>query len=88
MTILEPKIEISPAVSLPERGYVIARARRGEKYLIASCEELRVFTQAETFEELKKNLKEAVELSLASGEHEEYGLPPSPAIWLVYEETI
>ena len=86
MTMLKPKIEISPAVSLPERGYVIACACREERYLIASCEELGVFTQAETLGELKKNLKGAVELSLADGEHKEYGLPPSPVIWLVYEE--
>ncbi len=88
MSVTQPKIEISPTIPLPAKGYVMARASRGEKYFIASCQELGVYTQGETLEELKKNLREAVELSLADGEHEEYGLPPSPTIWLVYEEAI
>ncbi len=82
------KIEIEPEVPLPTKAYVVARARRGEKYLVASCPELGVFTQAETWEELRSNLREAVDLSLEDGENKEYGLPPSPAIWLVYEEAI
>ncbi|HID86647.1 MAG TPA: type II toxin-antitoxin system HicB family antitoxin [Anaerolineae bacterium] len=88
MAVLQPKLEIVPEVSLQTKQYVVARARRGEKYFIASCPELGVFTQGETLEELKRNLREAVDLSLADGENEEYGLPPSPAIWLVYEEAL
>jgi len=83
-----PKIEIQPAVPLPTRSFIVARAHRGEKYYVASCEDLGVFTQGETLEELRRNLREAVDLSLADGENEEYGLPPSPAIWFVYEESL
>jgi len=39
-------------------------ARRGEEMFIAECEELGVFTQGETWEELEANIREAVELSL------------------------
>jgi len=88
MAVAQSKIEITPSISLPRRSYVVARARRGEKFYIASCEELGVFTQGETLEELRRNLREAIDLSLADGENEEYGLPPSPAIWLVYEEVL
>jgi predicted RNase H-like HicB family nuclease len=88
MAIPHPKLEIVPEVALSARQCVVARARRGEKVLIASCPELGVFTQGETLEELKRNLREAVDLSLADGENEEVGLPPSPAIWLVYEEAL
>jgi len=81
-------IEIMPTVPLPTRAVVVARAHRGEKFYVATVEELGVFTQGETLDELRRNLREAVDLSLANGESEEYGLPPSPAIWLVYEEAL
>lgn len=40
--------------------------RKGEKYFVARCPELGVTTQGKTEKEAKENLKEAVELHLAS----------------------
>ena len=39
---------------------------KGEKYYTATVKELRVVTQGKTYEEAKRNLKEAVELHLES----------------------
>jgi len=39
-------------------------ARKGDKFYIAECEDLGLFTQGETWEELVKNVREAVDLSL------------------------
>ena len=43
-----------------------ADIRKGEKFFVARCPELGVTTQGKTFEEAKKNLREAVELHLES----------------------
>ncbi len=39
-------------------------ARKGDKLYIAECKELGLYTQGETWEELVKNVREAVELSV------------------------
>ncbi len=88
MSVALPTIEIVPSVPLPTRSFVVVRAHREEGFFVASCEELGVFTQGETLDELQHNVREAVDLSLADGENEEYGLPPSPAIWFVYEASL
>ena len=88
MSIALPKIEIVPSVPLPTRSFVAVRAHREERFYVASCEELGIFTQGETLEELRHNVREAVDLTLADGENEGYGLPPSPAIWFMYEESL
>jgi predicted RNase H-like HicB family nuclease len=81
-------IEIVPQVSLPERAYVIARAHRQDGHFAASVPELGVSTQGETLDELRRNLRQVVDRSLAGGKHEEFSPPPSPTIWLVYEEAL
>lgn len=88
MSVALPKVEIAPSVSLPTRSFVVVRAHREGDVFIASCEELGAFTQGKTLDELQRNVREAVDLSLADGENEEYGLPPSPAIWFVYEASL
>jgi predicted RNase H-like HicB family nuclease len=88
MSVAVPKIEVQPLVPLPGRSFVVVRAHQEEEFFVASCEELGVFTQGATLDELRRNVREAVDLSLAEGEHVEYGLPPSPAIWFMYEESL
>lgn len=56
----------------------------GDHYL-ARAEGLSIFTEAPSLDELKRNINEAVALHLEDGEHKRYGLPPNPAIEVVYD---
>ena len=58
-------------------------SKEGDWY-IARAEGLSIFTEATSLDELRQNIREAVALHLEGGEHERYGLPPNPAIEVVY----
>ena len=58
--------------------------KEGDHYL-ARAKRLSIFTEATSLDELKRNIREAVELHLEDGEHKRYGLPPHPEIEVVYE---
>ena len=58
--------------------------KEGDHYL-ARAEGLSIFTEATSLDELKRNIREAVALHLEGGEYERYGLPPNPAIEVVYD---
>ena len=71
-------------VTKPKVGTVtMVVTREGEHYL-ARAQGLSIFTEAESLDELKRNIREAVALHLEAGEHERYGLPAKPAIEVVY----
>ncbi len=57
--------------------------KEGDHYL-ARAERLSIFTEAESLDELKRNIREAVALHLDDGEHKRYGLSAEPAIKVVY----
>ncbi len=59
-------------------------AKDGDQYL-ARAEGLSIFTEEPSLDELKRNINEAVALHLEDGEHKRYGLPPKPAIEVVYD---
>ena len=61
---------------------LIVTARRGEKRFIAECEELGVFTQGDTWEELETNIREAIELSL-----EDTGINSNKSHYQVYRAS-
>ena len=48
--------------------------KEGDWYL-ARAEGLSIFTEAQTLDQLKANIREAVTLHLSDGENEKYGLP-------------
>ena len=62
--------------------------RREERYFIGICERIGVFTQGKNIEELKKNLREAIDLSLEDSENLEYGLVEHPEIILRVVENV
>ena len=71
-------------VTKPKIGVVtMVVTKEGEHYL-ARAEGLSIFTEATSLDELRRNIREAVALHLEGGEHERYGLPPNPAIEVVY----
>lgn len=57
--------------------------KEGEHYL-ARARGLSIFTEATSLDELKQNIREAVELHLEGGEHKRLGLPARPEIEVVY----
>jgi predicted RNase H-like HicB family nuclease len=63
--------------------------KEGNWYL-AQGRDLSIFTEAETLEELKEKIREAITLHLSDGENGKYGLPPTPTVKVVYrfEETL
>lgn len=56
----------------------------GDHYL-ARAEDLSIFTEAPSLDELKRNINEAVALHLEDGGHKRYGLPPNSVIEVVYD---
>jgi len=54
-------------------------------HYLARAEGLSIFTEAESLDELKRNIREAVALHLEGGEHKKYGLPARPKIEVVYD---
>ena len=72
-------------VTKPKVGVVtMVVAKEGDHYL-ARAEGLSIFTEAPSLDELKCHIREAVTLHLEGGEHKRYGLPPNPAIEVVYD---
>lgn len=52
----------------------------------AQAEGISIFTEGDTLEELKENIKKAVRVHLADGEYKKYGLSsPTPKIFLAYD---
>ncbi len=56
-----------------------------DDFYLARAEELSIFTEAGSLDELKTNIREAVALHLEDGEHKRYGLPATPTIEVVYD---
>jgi len=61
---------------------VVVDVRKGDKKLIGVCERLGVITEGADMDELRKNLREAIDLSLEDGENLEYGICEKPEIVL------
>ncbi len=58
----------------------------GAPYYVASCEELMFTTDGETFEELLKNVRECLALSLEGVDTVvEYGVVPNPRVKIIME---
>jgi hypothetical protein len=57
--------------------------KEGDHYL-ARAKGLSIFTEAQSLDELRRNIREAVGLHLEGGEHRRYGLPPRPRIEVIY----
>ena len=55
-----------------------------DDWYLARAEGLSIFTEAKSLDELKKKIREAVDLHLDEGQHQKYGLPANPAIRLIY----
>ena len=53
---------------------------RGENYYVAESLDLPVVTQGKTLDEVISNIREAVELALADGDAELYGVAENPSI--------
>ena len=63
---------------------------KDEEGWYAQAEGISIFTEGDTLEELKDNIKEAVKVHLCDGEYKKYGLSSeTPAIHLAfrYEES-
>jgi predicted RNase H-like HicB family nuclease len=58
---------------------------KGENQYIAECVNLSIVTQAETLDELTKNIKEAVKLHLDGEDLKELNLSSKPSILLNFE---
>lgn len=58
---------------------------KGDKYYIAEGLDLPVVTQAESLDELAKNIEEAVSLHLADENPADYSLVPEPSVMLNME---
>ena len=56
----------------------------GNHYL-ARAENLSIFTEAMSLDELKRNIREAVALHLEGAEYDRYGLSSDPTIEVVYD---
>lgn len=64
---------------------------KDEEGWYAQAEGISIFTEGDTLEELKANIKKAVRVHLADGEYKKYGLSSAnPKIFLVYnyEESL
>jgi len=58
---------------------------KGDKYYVAQGVDFPVVTQAESLDELAKNIKEAVELQLEGENPADFDLVPNPSILLNME---
>ncbi len=58
---------------------------KGEKYYIAHANDFPIFTQAETLDELVKNIKEATGLHFSDEDLEENGLKANPSLLVNFE---
>ena len=60
---------------------VVVDVQKGEKKLVGVCERLGVVTEGADLYELKRNFREAIDLSLEDGENLEYGICEKPKIF-------
>jgi predicted RNase H-like HicB family nuclease len=66
-------------------GHVVMMVTKEGGHFLARAKELSIFTEAESLDELRRNIREVVALHLEDGEHKKYGLPPEPEIEVVYD---
>lgn len=59
--------------------------QKGEKNYIAHANDFPIFTQAETLDELVKNIQEATELHFSDENLEENGLKENPSLLVNFE---
>jgi predicted RNase H-like HicB family nuclease len=63
-----------------------ATIRQGDQSgYVAECREIPVVTQGQTLDEVKRSLREAVELHLEGEDLTELGLAPAPSILVTFE---
>ena len=62
------------------RKIIQVHVSKGERYFVGECVDLPVVTQAETFDELARNLQEAISLHLEGEDLGELGLAPNPSV--------
>lgn len=58
---------------------------KDEKYYIAHAIDFPIFTQAETLDELMKNIQEATNLHFSDEDFTENGLTKSPSLFVNFE---
>lgn len=59
--------------------------QKGEKYYIAHANDFPIFTQAETLDELVKNIREATELHFSDENLSEIGIKENPSLLVNFE---
>lgn len=67
------------------KNIIQVRISKGEKNFVAECVDLPVVTQAETLDELAKNLQEAIQLQLEGENLADFDLSPNPSILASFE---
>ncbi len=58
---------------------------KGEKFFLAKCTNIDVFTQGKTIPETIENLQEAIAVHLHDVSPKEYNLVPKPSLLIVLE---
>ncbi|MHC4197690.1 MAG: type II toxin-antitoxin system HicB family antitoxin [Planctomycetota bacterium] len=77
--------------SSKEKDSIRFSVTKDEEGWHAQAEGMSIFTEGDTLEELKANIKEAVQVHLRDGEYKKYGLSSeNPEIFLAfhYEESL
>ena len=85
------RVAESPSVYAPAgpaRDTVHVVVRRSAGFYVAECLELALATQGRSFDELLRNLKQAIWLHLEGEDPKEFGLTASPRIAVTYEESL
>lgn len=59
--------------------------RRGESKYVAACLDLPIVTEAETLDQLARNISESVALFLDGEDAADYGLAPRPVVLATLE---
>jgi len=59
--------------------------QKGEKYYIAHANDFPIFTQAETLDELVKNIQEATDLHFSDENLSEIGVKENPSLLVNFE---
>lgn len=68
------------------QGYVTATVYSGEEGgYVAECQEISVVTQADSLDEIARNLREAVALHLEGEDPAEFGLVAKPSLMITVE---
>ncbi|HEX9640619.1 MAG TPA: hypothetical protein VGB13_04825 [Candidatus Krumholzibacteria bacterium] len=72
-------------VTTPKVKAVTMVVTKEDDHYLARAEGLSIFTEANSLDVLKRNIREVVALHLEGGEHKKYGLPASPRIEVIYD---